>query len=736
MALLSPGIQVTETDLSLVSQNAGTTNAAFAGRFNKGYAGKAVLINNVSELIDNFGKPDNLNFNQWFQAYYFLQYSNGLYISRAVNSDGYWVKDDNMVRECNEPGKVEITGTPDNLAIGTIVKFGENALREFKIRDIELPTEGVKAKGKLIVISPSENAYEIKINGENLTYVPDVEGIDAITIGLARAITTNTEYKASSNLNEIIIEAQEVGTPMEVEVLTTDLLEYFEMAKPAPFETYELVFDGEDDFNIHCNPGDILYIKRFSTNAFVFAPNVVDNKLSAKEMRPYSDLYENEDVFDVKSDSIAFPEGQSLKFMARGFGNYGNDIQIVIAREADFDDLDSQALPGVPLLNIFEYKPRESNKEIGLMIAQNDVILEKYIVSLNPTARDFQNKSIFIEDVIRRKSSLIYAKVGNGGLPASCIGKNYLQLSNGEDGEIGPNQIKAAYGSVGESILFGDVELLPIDYVISNEECRLAASELASARQDCLAIQGATYDIVGLKTTDIVGILLDDVNFGELNSGSSRNSYSTYVGNYAMIYDSYNDCNRWISMAGMVAGARAKTSSDLQPWYAAAGEKQGQLIGVVKLAFSPNVGARDKLYTSQINPIVSFPGKGIQIYGQKTLQSSNTAFSRVNVRLLFNYIKRNLTETMRSFTFELNDEFTRNRAQAIISAFLQRVKVLRGIYDYGVQCDENNNPAQVVDNNELICDVAIKPTRVSEFIYLNLFCLGSDVDISEVLGKS
>lgn len=737
MALLSPGIQVTETDLSLVAQNAGSTYAAFAGKFNKGYAGKAVLINNVTELIDNFGKPDNLNYNQWFQAYYYLQYTNGLYISRAVNSEGYWVKDHNTVRECNELGKVEITGVPDNLSIGTEVRFGETSPFSFKIRDIELPNEGIKAKGRLTVIAPSEDeTYEFLMNEETISYVSDTDNISSIAINIARAINENTDFKASSNLNEIIIEGKQAGVPLELEVLTTDLLEWNEMQKAAPFETYELVFDGEQDFNTICNVGDELWYKKYSTNAFTFAPTVEDNRLSHTDMKMFSDLYENEDVYDIKADSIAFPEGQSLKFMARGFGNYGNNIQIVIAREKDFDDLDAQALPNVPLLNIFEYRPKESNKEIGLMIAQNDVILEKYIVSLNPDARDYQNKSTYIEDVIRRKSSLIYAKVGNGALPASCVGKNYLTLGNGEDGEIGSNQIKAAYGSVGESILFGDIELLPIDYVIGNEECRLAASELAFQRQDCIAIQGAKYDIVGLKTTDIVALLLDDVNFGEMNAGSARNSYNAYAGNYAMIYDSYNDCYRWINVAGMVAGARAKTSDQLYPWYASAGETQGQLIGIVKLAFSPNVGARDKMYVNQINPIVSFPGKGIQIYGQKTLQSSNTAFSRVNVRLLFNYIKRNLSELSRSFVFELNDEFTRNRMQSLISNFLQRIKTLRGIYDYGVQCDENNNPGQVIDNNELVCDVAIKPTRVSEFIYLNLFCLGSDVNISEVLGKS
>ena len=186
----------------------------------------------------------------------------------------------------------------------------------------------------------------------------------------------------------------------------------------------------------------------------------------------------------------------------------------------------------------------------------------------------------------------------------------------------------------------------------------------------------------------------------------------------------------------MVAGRRAQTTYELQPWYASAGEIQGQLKGVTKWAFSPNVGARDKMYVSQINSIVRFPGRGDQVFGQKTLQAANSAFSRVNVRLLFNYIKRNLSVALRGFVFELNDQYTRNRVEALCKQFLQRVKTLRGLYDYGVQCNEENNTAQVIDNNELRVSCALKPVRTVEYIYLDLYAVGTDVNISEVFRKA
>ena len=429
----------------------------------------------------------------------------------------------------------------------------------------------------------------------------------------------------------------------------------------------------------------------------------------------------------------------SLKFIARGFGVYGNKIQIAIAREKDFKDVSNQVLPGVALGNMFEYKPLDSKKEFAVIVSENGVIKEKFIVSTDPNAKDYQNRSMFVDDVFRRKSSIVYCKSNQGVenlLPKSCLNNDILTLSNGFDGTIGISEIKNAYGSVSDSTIFGDTEGLDIDYVIANELVRTAAGELAGSRGDCLAIIGANYEIVGQKSTKIVELLLDDVNNGEIASGSTRNSYCAYFGNYAQIWDTYNDKYRWISVAGMVAGRRAKTTYDLQPWYASAGEIQGQLKGVTKWAFSPNVGARDKMYVSQINSIVRFPGRGDQVYGQKTLQAANSAFSRINVRLLFNYIKRNLSVALRSFVFELNDQYTRNRVEALCKQFLQRVKTLRGLYDYGVQCNEDNNTAQMIDNSELRVSCALKPVRTVEYIYLDLYAVGTDVNISEVFKQA
>ena len=759
MALLSPGILSTEIDLSLVASNAGSTNGAFGGKFNKGYAGKAVLITNVAELEENFGKPSNDNFNDWYQAYYYLQYTNNLYVSRAVDENGAWNMEENTVREVNELGKVEITGNPDNIFVGTYVKFDADSEDEFKVKAIELPDEGAKHRLTIEINTVQVGDYSVRVGERTFTTSVTEPEKDTITVNdIANRLSLQIDLPGVAidmpQGSTVLIEAVNPGVEIDVGIVSGPMVVYTAV-EPKPVESYELVFDDETDFSEIAFKGANVFTKTKSVNAFKFIPvedieqgdDVLGNPqeaivvfpFSATQQIPYEELYKNEDDYDVLEESIPFPDNMSLKFIARGFGVYGNKIQIAIAREKDFKDVSNQVLPGVALGNMFEYKPLDSKKEFAVIVSENGVIKEKFIVSTDPNAKDYQNRSMFVDDVFRRKSSLVYCKSNPGIenlLPKSCLNDEILTLSNGFNGTIGISEIKNSYGSVSDSTIFGDTEGLDIDYVIANELVRTAAGELAVSRGDCLAVIGANYEIVGQKSTKIVELLLDDVNNGEIASGSTRNSYCAYFGNYAQIWDTYNDKYRWISVAGMVAGRRAQTTYELQPWYASAGEIQGQLKGVTKWAFSPNVGARDKMYVSQINSIVRFPGRGDQVFGQKTLQAANSAFSRVNVRLLFNYIKRNLSVALRGFVFELNDQYTRNRVEALCKQFLQRVKTLRGLYDYGVQCNGDNNTAQVIDDNSLVCDIALKPVRTAEFIYLNLYCVGTDVNISEVFRKA
>ena len=747
-SLLSPGVQVNEIDISIVASNDGSTNAAFGGNFEKGYSGKAININSVAELVSNFGKPNNENFNQWFQCYYYLQFSNGLYVSRAVDENGHWNSTENTVKTL-EIGKIEINGNPTNIFAGSIVKFGKDSEVEFKIKSIETPIEAKIFKGELEITNAQNTTdYTVRINNQDFTFRSTDAVAENIATGLSNTIDIPGLLIDKVEGNKIILEAVNPGQDIPVEITTNDKISFTKTQEPRSAVNCKLVFDNETDFNGKVNVSDQIFVKVFSVNAFKFVPVEKINSdsepetpyplVNASDQIAFEELYQNEDEYDVKEGSINFPENSSLKIIARTFGKHGNNIKIAIAKEIDFDNPESVSFQGIPLKTQFEYKPLNSKREIAVLVMENGVIVEKFIGSLNPDAKDYQGRSTFIEEIFRRKSRYVYVKVNTAStrLPNSYLGNNCFNLTNGQDGEIGKSEIENSYGNVSDGAIFGDVESLPLDYIISNEEARTIAGKLATARGDCIAFHGSKYDIVGQNSTKIVEQILDDVNNGEINGGDVRNSFNCYFGNYALIWDSYNDKHRWINIAGMCAGVRAKTSFDLYPWYASAGESQGQLIGVTKLAFLPNTGARDKLYVSQVNPVTSFPGRGMVIFGQKTLQAENSAFSRINVRLLFNYIKRNLSQLLRAYVFELNDEFTRNSIKAQIDSFLQRVQTLRGVYEFLSVCDETNNTAQVIDNNELVVSVFLKPTRVAEYITLNLFATGSDVTISELTGQA
>lgn len=747
-SLLSPGVSVNEIDISIVASNDGSTNAAFGGNFEKGYSGKAININSVAELVSNFGKPNNENFNQWFQCYYYLQYSNGLYVSRAVDENGHWNSTENTVKTL-EIGKIEINGNPTNIFAGSIIKFGKDSEVEYKVKSIETPIEAKIFKGELEITNAQNTTdYTVRINNQDFTFRSTDAVAENIATGLSNTIDIPGVLIDKVEGNKIILEAVNPGQDIPVEITTNDKISFTKTQEPRSAVNCKLVFDNETDFNGKVNVSDQIFVKVFSVNAFKFVPVEKTSSdlepetpyplVNATDQIAFEELYQNEDEYDVKEGSINFPENFSLKIIARTFGKHGNNIKIAIAKEADFDNPEAVSFQGIPLKTQFEYKPLNSKREIAVLVMENGVIVEKFIGSLNPDAKDYQGRSTFIEEIFRRKSRYVYVKVNTAStrLPNSYLGNNCFNLTNGQDGEIGKSEIENSYGNVSDGAIFGDVESLPLDYIISNEEARTIAGKLATARGDCIAFHGSKYDIVGQNSTKIVEQILDDVNNGEMNGGDVRNSFNCYFGNYALIWDSYNDKHRWINIAGMCAGVRAKTSFDLYPWYASAGESQGQLVGVTKLAFLPNTGARDKLYVSQINPVTSFPGRGMVIFGQKTLQAENSAFSRINVRLLFNYIKRNLSQLLRAYVFELNDEFTRNSIKAQIDSFLQRVQTLRGVYEFLSVCDETNNTAQVIDNNQLVVSVFLKPTRVAEYITLNLFATGSDVTISELTGQA
>jgi len=254
--------------------------------------------------------------------------------------------------------------------------------------------------------------------------------------------------------------------------------------------------------------------------------------------------------------------------------------------------------------------------------------------------------------------------------------------------------------------------------------------DLAEQRKDCIAfVSPARADVVNV--TDSIAQTENVVAFA---NGLPSSSYAVIDSGYKYQYDKYNDVYRYVPLNGDIAGLCARTDLVADPWYSPGGFNRGQIRGALKLAYNPNQGQRDILYRKRVNPVTSFPGQGIVLFGDKTALSKPSAFDRINVRRLFITLEKAVSTASKFQLFEFNDEFTRAQFRNLVEPFLRDVQGRRGITDFLVVADETNNTAEVIDRNEFVADIFIKPARSINFIKLNFVATRTGVAFSEVVG--
>lgn len=562
--MLSPGVYVTEIDQSTIVPTVSNSIGVFAGKFNKGPIDAYMFISNVDELNEFFGTPTNSNYNDYYQAYSFLQYADKLYVSRAIDttlepqSDG------------EEVGKIGEAGA----AAGSTV----------------IPTNGDLtskiAKGDLISFG---NFVDENNVDENST-VYEVADITSSNITLTSGIESDLSGNIGSEDNIFVVTSAFNAVGLAVQVGGTLATPGFELIKNA------------DDFE----------------------------------------------------DNHTF-KAEHLKFIAQNPGTWGEDIQVSIANPSDFGQ-GNYVIPDVKLDDLFEYFPDANDSEIAIVISENGQVKESYIVSLDESVKDYLGKSKYIENIINEQSTIVYVTDSTDGTVNSYISgqfngetnsysSNPISLINGKDGDISKPALLNAYE------LWDNKEDLDIDVVISNEfDGGASALALCETRKDCIGFVGAKYsDVVGKKSSIAVQNLIASRKSQETTEFSVNSMFMVANANYVYIYDRYNDKNRWVNIAGHIAGLRAQTNTTNASWWASAGLERGQLKGVKKLAFNPNAAQRDLLYKNGLNPICSFPGQGIVMWGQKTLLDKPSSFDRVNIRGLFNTMERALTKMAKIF---------------------------------------------------------------------------------------
>ena len=283
--------------------------------------------------------------------------------------------------------------------------------------------------------------------------------------------------------------------------------------------------------------------------------------------------------------------------------------------------------------------------------------------------------------------------------------------------------------------MFDDAETIDVNLLIGPETA--AADDvtmanymiaIAEGRKDCVAfVSPAVAETVNNATaaTDVKAWA----------DALTSSSYAVIDSTALYVYDKYNDVYRWIVASGAVAGLCANTDNVADAWFSPAGFTRGQILGVTKIAFNPKKAARDDLYKARVNPIVSFPGEGIVLFGDKTAQSKPSAFDRINVRRLFITLEKAVATAAKFQLFEFNDEFTRAQFRNLVEPFLRDVKGRRGITDFAVICDATNNTGAVIDGNRFVADIYIKPARSINFITLNFIATRTGVEFSEIIGQ-
>jgi phage tail sheath protein FI len=459
-------------------------------------------------------------------------------------------------------------------------------------------------------------------------------------------------------------------------------------------------------------------------------------------------LIENEDVYDA-----VYASGSSNTygtFAARYAGALGNSIEVSVADSNTFSSWAyANQFTEAPGTSSYTASQGGSNDELHVIVIDEDgvitgtqgSILEKYsFVSKASDAKDDSGNSNYYPNVIGAQSQYIYwmdhpfAEGANATWGSTASGTGFANLtsnvtaslSGGDDGTISTANVVTAYDS------FDSAESVDIALVISGPANATIATDLISmceSRKDCLVfLSPERSDVVnnpGDEVTDTVAY----------RNTLTSSSYAVLDGNWKYQYDKYNDVYRWVPLNGDIAGLCARTDLERDPWFSPGGLNRGIIKNVIKLAYNPTKTNRDDLYVKGINPVVSFQGEGTVLFGDKTMLSKPSAFDRINVRRLFIVLEKAISRAARFSLFEFNDQFTRAQFVALVEPFLRDVQGRRGITDFRVVCDETNNTGEVIDRNEFVGDIYIKPARSINFIQLNFVAVRTGVSFDEVVGQ-
>ena len=666
---VSPGVEVKEVDLTNIVPAVSTTIGAVCGPFEKGPVSEITSISSEKQLVEVFGKPNANNFEYFFTAANFLQYSNSLRVVRTEST---------MKNASSGGSGVLIRNT---LHYQESFADGQGTHGTWSAR-----TAGIHANGIKIDICDKNNFSEMSNKQVN----------DASASAAEATITMDAFDAADFAVGEVIEFYSDAGGT--VFATGHEAQKYEITAVDTSAETITIrQLDDPAGSGLIADLADDSYVKRY---------------------------WRFSDLFDTAPGTSEFAS-------ARGVGD--DEIHIVV----------------------YDSSGRQTGFDNDVAGERLNSVLETFaFVSKHPEATTPQGNSNYYPDVIYRDSKFVYwgdhptAAIdasGDWGQPLSSDlsvqgSKFFNKLSTGVenvDRSTLANGTDDYAVTDGEQLTsyarFDDGEAVDVNLIMAAKATSTLATNLVTIvekRKDALVfISPERSDVVGVadsntQTTNVKNFfdLLPSTSFAVFDSG------------YKYQYDRFNDVYRYVPLNGDIAGVTAFTESVADAFFSPAGFTRGQIRGAVKLAYEPNKDQRDTLYKARINPVNSFPGQGTVLFGDKTALAKPSAFDRINVRRLFIILEKAIATAAKFQLFEFNDEFTRAQFKNLVEPFLREIQGRRGITDFKVVADESNNTGEVIDRNEFVADIFVKPTRSINFITLNFVAVRTGVAFTEIGG--
>ena len=734
--LVSPGVSVREVDLTNVVPAVATSVGAIAGAFQKGPVSSVTTITSEEQLVQVFGKPNSSNFETFFTATNFLQYADNLKVVRAgsgiVNAgatSGILIRDDDHYQASFQDGSgthgewtARTAGTHGN-SLGVDICPSARAFAQ-PLGSLNL-TVGEKAIGSLEITVDNQDATDATIAiGDIISF----QTASAVVATVAGAITVATKnLVVDGNSGTIVVGDRVLGAGIsdgDVVVKVASITDQQNLVldkaiivandTPLVFSKDTQVESGGQEYEVTSVSGEVLTIRLLDDPAGGGLQTIIpDNSLITRRWR-FSDLFDS-------------APGTSAWSTANGRGEKDEIHVAVYDTTGDVTGFDVD-VAGQRTAAVIEIFPS---------------------MSKNPNAKTSEGSNNYYPDVIFAQSQFIYwtdhlaagtnwgTDIATGTDYTFVSGVDVSSLTGGtDDYTLTAGEIKLAYD------LFANTETLDINLVLGGASSTVADTEaamdthvtmitsLVESRRDCVGFvspyRGATVGVADSITAT------KNVVDGFNNCPSS--SYMVFDSGYKYMYDKYNDVYRFVPLNGDTAGLCAFTDQIADSFFSPAGFNRGNIRGAVKLSFNPTKAERDQLYKARINPVVNFPGQGVVLFGDKTALSKPSAFDRINVRRLFLLLEKAISTAAKFQLFEFNDEFTRAQFRNLVEPFLRDIQGRRGITDFSVVADGTNNTIDVIDRNEFVADIFIKPNRSINFISLNFVAVRTGVSFSEVGG--